>query len=148
MTRRSASGALTSARPDRQASILQPRAKRVRDVVDASVGVQPPASLRPGQRVGSRYAMVYLQHPAVEDAVLGPRTREVLHAADLDVGDVAGGGEPPRAGAMRMPRELAGDVGRRGDHVDEPFRRIGVETEVGRLAFGRARRPWMVMAED
>ena len=68
---------------DREAALGE-RAHRVLGVVEAEVRVQRAALLAPRQRGGRRDAVHDLQDPAVVDAVLGPRAREVLDAADLD----------------------------------------------------------------
>ena len=65
--------------------------------------------LGPHERFGGADAMVHLEDPAFEDAVLGPGAREVLHARDLDPGDVAGGGEAAHPVAVRVAGEVAGD---------------------------------------
>ena len=67
---------------------------------------QPAALLGPGERGGRGQPAVDLQDPALEDPVLGPAAREVLHARHLPVGDVTGLGEPPHPVAVGVPGEI------------------------------------------
>ena len=75
---------------------------------------------------GGADAAVDLHDAALEDAVLGPRAREVLHARHLDPRHVAGRGEAADPVAMGVAGEVA-----RGCAAGGPRARSGARSRPG-----------------
>ncbi len=65
---------------------------------------------------------MHLQDAAVEDAVLGPRAGEVLHARHLDPRDVTCRREATDAVAMGVAGEVPGERGAAGGQLDRAGR--------------------------
>ena len=88
--------------------------------------------------------MDHLHHASLIDAVLGPRTREVLEAADFHCWNAAA--HWPHSVSVRVASGVADDVASPCDDGGERIARVVMQTEV--IAASLAVDPLLMMAHD
>lgn len=131
---------LLSPQRDVEAPVLQV-AERVCFVVQPEVRHQVPATLAPPQGLRRRHAVHDLHDAAFVDAILGPRSWEVLDTADLDGRNSAR--HPPDPMTMRVSRGVRKDSLTPCGNLGQAVTAVGIQTEV--LAVSLSRDPLLMV---